>query len=208
MGKIKKKWLLVAMLVLVVSLAFVGCTKNTDNVPPKKPDLEDQLEDKADDTKDKVDDIAENVEDDLRDMTYDDIKVTPEEAFDQFMELYPDATINKFELDKELLEYEYVIEGYDLKHEYEVKINPVNSEIISNDLEAIEDDDEKGEITKDHLAKIDSIIGKAKQEDGSDSKLDEWNISIKKGTVIMEVEIGAAEYAYEMDTEELIEMDM
>lgn len=181
----EEKWLLPIMIVLVASLALTGCTDDMDN---------------------SVDDTAKDVEDSARDMNYEDITVTPEQAFDKFMELHPDTKITQIDLDKELMEYQYVVEGYDNENSYEVKINPVDSSVISDDSEVYEmDDEEDAEITKDHLAKIESIIDKAKVEDGSDSELDEWNISVEDGKVIIDIEIGATEYSYDMDTEELVE---
>lgn len=220
MNNIKKKWLLSIAFILVMSLAIVGCTNDTndtDDTQTGDPDTEEKLddatddvEDAADDAKDTVDDTVKDVEDDVRDMTYDDIKVTPEEAFDKFMELHPNTKVKSVDLDKEVMEYQYVVEGYDENNEYEVKMNPVDGEVISDDSDDLDmdDDDDDGEITKDHLSKVDSIIDKAKKEDGSDSELDEWDISIEDGKVVIDVEIGATEYSYDMETEELIEKDM
>lgn len=204
MNRLRKQWLLPVMFALVLSLGLVGCANNADDTQTGDPDTEKKVDDVTDDAKDTVDDATKDVEDNVRDMNYDDIKVTPEEAFDKFMELHPNTKIKQFDLDKELMEYQYVIEGYDDKNEYEVKMNPVDAKIISDDLEAVDLDDKNGEITKDHLAKVDRIIDKAKKEDGSDSELDEWDISVEDGKVVMDVEIGATEYSYDMDTEELI----
>ena len=207
----KKKWLLPLLLVLIVSLALAGCADDADDMDDTDTgdtDVKEDVDDAADDAKDAVDDTAEDAEDAVRDMTYEDIKVTPEEAFDKFMELHPDAKVKELEIDKELTEYQYVIEGYDKEKAYEVKLNPVDSNVISDDEEEVDLDDENAEITKDHVAKVDSIIEKAKKEDGSDSELDEWNISVEDGKIVMDVEIGATEYTYDLDTEELIENDM
>lgn len=207
----KKKWLLPLLLVLIVSLALAGCADDADDMDDTDTgdtDVKEDVDDAADDAKDAVDDTADDAEDAVRDMTYEDIKVTPEEAFDKFMELHPDAKVKELEIDKELTEYQYVIEGYDKEKAYEVKLNPVDSNVISDDEEEVDLDDENAEITKDHVAKVDSIIEKAKKEDGSDSELDEWNISVEDGKVVMDVEIGATEYTYDLDTEELIENDM
>ena len=194
MNIIKKKWLLSLVLVMVLSVVAVGCTDNTE-----------EKEDKVvDDAKESVDDATE----DVRKTTYNDIKFTPEEAFDKFMELHPEAKIESLDLDKGLMDYQYVVEGYDTENEYEVKINPVNGEVISDETEMAELDDENGEITKEHLAKVDSLIDKAKAEDASDSELDEWDISVDDGRVVIDIEIGTIEYSYYMDTEELIEKDM
>ena len=194
MNIIKKKWLLSLVLVMVLSVVAVGCTDN----------IEDKVDKVVDDAKESVDDATE----DVRKTTYNDIKFTPEEAFDKFMELHPEAKIESLDLDKGLMDYQYVVEGYDTENEYEVKINPVNGEVISDETEMAELDDENGEITKEHLAKVDSLIDKAKAEDASDSELDEWDISVDDGRVVIDIEIGTIEYSYDMDTEELIEKDM
>ena len=194
MNIIKKKWLLSLVLVMVLSVVAVGCTDNT----------EDKVDKVVDDAKESVDDATE----DVRKTTYNDIKFTPEEAFDKFMELHPEAKIESLDLDKGLMDYQYVVERYDTENEYEVKINPVNGEVISDETEMAELDDENGEITKEHLAKVDSLIDKAKREDASDSELDEWDISVDDGRVVIDIEIGTIEYSYDMDTEELIEKDM
>lgn len=194
MNIIKKKWLLSLVLVMVLSVVAVGCTDNT----------EDKVDKVVDDAKESVDDATE----DVRKTTYNDIKFTPEEAFDKFMELHPEAKIESLDLDKGLMDYQYVVEGYDTENEYEVKINPVNGEVISDETEMAELDDENGEITKEHLAKVDSLIDKAKAEDASDSELNEWDISVDDGRVVIDIEIGTIEYSYDMDTEELIEKDM
>ena len=191
MNIIKKKWLLSLVLVMVLSVVAVGCTDNT----------EDKVDKVVDDAKESVDDATE----DVRKTTYNDIKFTPEEAFDKFMELHPEAKIESLDLDKGLMDYQYVVEGYDTENEYEVKINPVNGEVISDETEMAELDDENGEITKEHLAKVDSLIDKAKAEDASDSELDEWDISVDDGRVVIDIEIGTIEYSYDMDTEELID---
>ena len=191
MNIIKKKWLLSLVLVMVLSVVAVGCTDNT----------EDKVDKVVDDAKESVDDATE----DVRKTTYNDIKFTPEEAFDKFMELHPEAKIESLDLDKGLMDYQYVVEGYDTENEYEVKINPVNGEVISDETEMAELDDENGEITKEHLAKVDSLIDKAKAEDASDSELDEWDISVDDGRVVIDIEIGTIEYSYDLDTEELID---
>lgn len=193
MNIIKKKWLLSLVLVMVLSVVAVGCTDNT----------EDKVDKVVDDAKESVDDATE----DVRKTTYNDIKFTPEEAFDKFMELHPEAKIESLDLDKGLMDYQYVVEGYDTENEYEVKINPVNGEVISDETEMAELDDENGEITKEHLAKVDSLIDKAKAEDASDSELDEWDISVDDGRVVIDIEIGTIEYSYDMDTEELRQIE-
>ncbi len=208
MKNIKKKWLLPLVLIMVLSLGLVACTNGADDTQTGDPDVEDKVDDTMDDAKDSVDDTVKEAEDNVRDMNYEDIKIRPEEAFDKFMELHAGTKINQFDLDKELMEYQYVIEGYDNDNEYEVKMNPVDGEVLSDDSQVLDMDDENIEITKDHVSKVDSIIDKAKEEDGSDSELDEWSISVEDGKVVIDIEIGATEYSYDMETEELIEDEM
>lgn len=208
MNKIKKRWLPLLVLIIVLSVGIVGCNNDTDDTQTGDPDIKDKVEDAGEDIKDPVDDTVKDAEDSVRDMNYEDIKIRPEEAFDKFMELHADTKINQFDLGKGLMEYKYEIEGYDNKNEYEVKINPVDGKVISDDSETLDMDSEDVEITKDHLAKVDSIIKKAKKEDASNSELDEWSISVEDGKVVMDIEIGATEYSYDMETEELIERDM
>lgn len=204
MKNMKKKWLLPLVLTFALSLGLAGCTDDTNDTQTGDQGVEEN----ADDAQDASDDTNNDIEESAREMNYEDIKVTPEQAFDKFMELHPDAKVKEIDLDKELLEYQYVIEGYDDENNYEVKLNPVNGEVISDDSEAVDLDDENAEITKDQLAKADSIIEKAKAEDGSDSELDEWNISVENGSVVMDIEIGITQYSYDMETEEILENNM
>ncbi len=211
MSKISKKWLFSLVAVLSLALVITGCTTDDPNETELEEDVDqaaDSVEDAADTAGDEVEDAVQDAEDEVRDMNYEDIVVTPEEAFDKFMELYPDAKINQIDLDKELMEYQYVVEGYDAENDYEVKINPVDGKIISQDEEILDMDDDILEITKDHLVKIPNLIEMAKLEDASGSELDEWSISEDDGRLVMDIEIGTKEYSYDMDTEELLESDM
>lgn len=191
MKKLNKKWLLSLMLVLLVSLAITGCNNDADKTGDTETgdtqtgdqDTEDKVDDTVEDVKDSAGETAKDVEDDVRDMTYEDIKVKPEEVFDKFMEAHPDARIKSVDLDKELMDSKYVVQGYDSVSDYEIEINPVDGKIISDDSIEASSDNESAEITKEHLAKVDDIIDKAKEEDGSDSRLDEWKIHIDDGRV-------------------------
>lgn len=203
MNGIKKKWLFL-IVTLVLSLGIVGCANNT-------PIGDLDIEEKVDDLKDATSDTIKDAKDNVRDIHYEDITVSPEEAFDKFMALHPDAKIEEIELDKELMTYQYVIKGYDDIYEYKIKMNPVDGKVSYDHSEArdVDDDDDITTIiTKDLLAKIDRIIDQAKIEDGSNSQLDEWTISSDDGRILMAIEIGAMEYSYDMATEKLIEKDI
>lgn len=199
-----KKIILILVSVLVLSLTLFGCTQGVEE------DLDtagDKIEDATDKTAEKVDDALDDAEEKIREVNYEDIKISPEEAFDSFLKLHPDAKVVEFDLDKDLMDYKYVIEGYDMENDYEVKIDAVDGEIIKDEIEVFDSDGKTLEITKAHLAKIDSFIEMAKLEDGSNSEFDEWSISIDDNRIEIEIEIGTKDYTYDMDTEELIEKD-
>lgn len=203
MGKMNKRWLLPLMLVLVVALTVTGCSSETP-----VEDAKEEVTDAGESAKEKVDDTVEEVEDDIRDVNYEDIEITPTDAFEKFMEMYPDAKITDFDLDKDLTDYKYSIEGYDTENKYEFDLDAMDARILKEEKEVYElDDEEANEITLEHIEKIDGLIEKAKMEDGSDSELDEWSISADDGRVEMKIEIGMQEYTYDMETEMLIEKD-
>lgn len=194
MTKFMRNSLLPLLFMLMVAFAITGCSNTVSDV--------------VNESKEALGDAVKEVEDSVGEMLYDDLTITPEDAFDSFIELHPGSKIEEISLDKNLMEYHYVVEGYDANHEFEVKINPVNGKIISDDFEAIDWDDEKYEITKADLAKVTIIIEKAKKEDGNHSNLDEWKISEDDGKMVMEVEIGKVEYSYDLETESLIKKDL
>ncbi len=199
-----KKGILVLALVLALALTLIGCTQGVEE------DLDsagDKIEDATDKVADNVDETLDDAEKEIRETNYEDIKVSPEEAFDSFLKLHPDAKVIEFDLDKDMMDYKYAIEGYDMENEYEVKINALDGEVLSDDVELFDSEDEALQITKEHLAKIDSFIEMAKLEDGSNSDFDEWSISVDDGRIEIEIEIGTKDYTYDMDTEKLIEID-
>lgn len=201
----KKKSILAILFILLLSFTMVACSNETEDTS-----TQDEVGNVVDEAKESVEDAAKDVEDNVRSVNYQDIKITPEEAFDKYMELHPGSKIKEIGLDKELMDYEYVIEGYDNENEYEVKIDPLDGSIKEDKTDEfdLDSDDEKDEITKIHLAKVDVFIEKAMEEDGSNSELDEWNISIDDRRIVLDIEIGATEYSYDLESEKLIEKDM
>jgi uncharacterized membrane protein YkoI len=152
------------------------------------------------------DDVDNNDE-----VRYEDIELTPEDAYDKFMEAHSDSKIREISLDKNMTEYQYVVEGYDDENDYEVKINPVSGDIISDDTEIIDLDDEQGEITKDQLSKIESLVEKALEESKEGSKVNEWSLEYDDNILAFDIEViednNEVEYTYDLETENLIEKD-
>lgn len=72
--------------------------------------------------------------------------------------------------------------------------------------------DFSGEITKEHVAKIDSFVDQALADAGADAKLDEWTLKFDDGIVKIEIEIDMPdlsdlEYKYDVNTGALLEKD-
>lgn len=214
MKNMNKKMLLGVSLAFSLSLVLVGCGNANGNVSNNAENsmnaAGNAVANTTENIKDNVDNVSKDAENDMREMNYSDIKISAEEAFDTFMELHPDAKVTEVDLDKETMEYQYVIEGYDQDNQYEVKINPVSGDVLSDDTEVMDVDDTEEDriIEKDHLAKVENLIMMAQKEDGSDSELDEWTVSSEDGKIVMDIEIGMTEYSYDVETESLIESDM
>lgn len=152
------------------------------------------------------DDVDNNDE-----VSYEDIELTPEDVYDKFMESHSDSKIREISLDKNMTEYQYVVEGYDDENDYEVRINPVSGDIISDDTEIIDLDDEQGEITKDQLSKIESLVKKALDESKEGSRVNEWSLEYDNNILAFDIEViednNEVEYTYDLETENLIEKD-
>lgn len=139
-----------------------------------------------------------------------DTRLTPMEAFDKYMEKYPDTKVEEISLDRNFGSYVYKVEGYDGEKEYKLKISAADGSIVEEKIEKDNDYKNNGEITKTHIQKIESLVSQALEDAGKGAKLDEWSLDINNGTVILEVEIdlkgsGDIEYKYNVESGELIE---
>nr|WP_300004973.1 PepSY domain-containing protein [Tissierella sp.] len=138
---------------------------------------------------------------------YEDIKLTPANAFEIFMEKYPNAKIKKVELDTKSSSYVYKVKGYDEEKEYKLYINPVDGNIVKL-KEKIQKQGPK-DLTKNGLEKIQALVDKSLQDAGDGSRVDEWELEVDKGILILEVEVELKggkeiEYKYNLESGELI----
>lgn len=190
-------------LVALSSFALAACdatddlTDNETMIPPVEETEEDANVDEQNDS---------STSDD-----YTNIAVMPEEIYDIFLDNYPEALVTKIQLDKEMNEFVYKVEGYEGKTEYELKINPMDSSIIKESTDTDDDHDEM-EITREQVAKVMDLVDLALSEAGEEAKLKEWTIDEDDGIIKLEVEMdtdGLAdmEYTYNIETGELIEKD-
>lgn len=198
---LKKIWLL--SLILLLGLSLTACTES----PSPTVDNEEQtpIVDEVEKTEAQDGKTSINI-------GYDDIKLSPIEAYGIYIEKYPNAKVTQVQLDKDLGSYVYKIEGIDNNKEYEISLNPVTGKIIKEDTDREVDNDDNGEITKSHVEKIENLVNMALKDSGEASKVDEWSLEFDDGRIILEVEIDKKgldddEYKYDVETETLIEKD-
>ncbi len=196
-----KKIILPLMIILILALGLTAC--NTDNVVKDpvadKPSVEEQNSDKDNS---KVDIIEED------ELT----RITPMAAFDIYVDKYPTTKVRKIELDSDRGEYYYKIKGYENDIEYELKLDPINGNIIKEENEKETDLDKDGEITKANVEKIEDFVDKLLKQSGDGSVLDEWTLKAKNGRSMLTIEIDLPdgndlEHTYDIETGELVERD-
>ena len=141
-----------------------------------------------------------------------DEKKAIEESVNNFMEKYPNVKVNKLALDFDRGLYIYEVEGYDDTNKYELKIEPVDGEILKEEQKQRDDNDTEGEITIENVNKIQELMDKALKDAGNGYKVDEWELKFENGQSIFEIEVvddndHDIEYKYNINTMELIEKD-
>lgn len=217
-----KRWIISLILVLALMLTLVACTPGsnqsgntqenqlTEEQSPDPNMNEDEDDQSTDDENNTGDNTSQGENAISANVSYEDIKLTPEEAFNNYMQEYPEAKVQKLQLDLDDGSYYYKIEGYDNENEYELKINPLDGTMIKEERDDRDDDD--GEITVDHVRKIDELLEKALEEAGSDYEVEEWNLEWEDNKIVFEIELisdaDEIEYKYDVNTGELIEKDL
>lgn len=139
-----------------------------------------------------------------------DVKVTPTDAYEQYVKEFPDTKVKKVHLDQNNGSYVYEIEGFDDTKEYKMKINSMNGEVIESKSEL--DADVNKEIPKEPLNNVLTIVDEALQDAGQDAILDGWEVDYDNGVLVLEVEIDLAngddvDYKYNLETDEWIKKD-
>lgn len=183
-----------SIILLIGALSLSGCQTDTPN--GDSPNNTNNSE--------KQEDNVENIDK----TKYENIKVSVKDAFDTFMEKYPDAKINEIELELKHDTYEYEIEGYAGNVEYEVTIDAFTREILEE--EESHEDDEKMEIKRAQLDKVDEYVKEALADAGDKYWMDEWELKAKSDYVKFDIELktddGAKlKYKYNYETGELLE---
>lgn len=136
---------------------------------------------------------------------YEDIKLSPSEAFDIYIEKFPNTIVKEIELKLNQLVYE--VEGYDEERKYELDIDAVTGHILEIEIKFF-----KGtydQITREVTEKINPMVKQALKDAGEGSQLYEYELDIEDRRLELEVKITLAngQYAnhkYDLDTGELI----
>lgn len=194
----KKKWILSFILVFALSLS--ACTTSKEETPDivEEPPVDEVVPEEG---KDESPPVVESDEKENASL-YEEIKISPMDAFDIYIEKYPATKVKKVQLDKDFGYYVYKVEGFDKDYEYEIKINPVTGEIIRDEKEM--DTDQDVEIAKDQLKKVTGIVDLALEDAGDGAIIEEWTLEVEDGKVVIEVEIERPglddiEYLYDLD---------
>ena len=187
---------LLLSLFAVSSLALTACTND---------DSEDESKDTTALVEDQVD--QEDTEAD----TYTNLTMQAVDAFDTFMAEYPDAKISKVQLDKDLGDFVYKVEGFMENNEYELEIDPMTAEILKKE-EDTDDDQDEIEISREQVEKVNDLVDNSLTDAGEDAELEEWTLDEEDGQIKLEVEVKVdgltdTEYSYLIDSGELIEKD-
>lgn len=212
----KKPWII--SIILIIALILVSCNKKPDTENEKPPenmgknqDQENEdMDDLQDNEDDKNEDGGEETGGDSENISFEDIKIKPDEAYKTFKDKFPDVKVSSIELKSDDNSYHYEVEGHDDNNEYELKINPVDGKIIKEEKDSKES--KTGEISSEDIAKIEDLIKKATDDAGEDYKVDEWELKISDGKTIFEIELKdkdkmEKEYKYDVKTGELIKKD-
>ena len=140
-------------------------------------------------------------------------EVSPLDAFDVFMNAHPGAKITEVKFETKKDELQYKVEGYDDSSKYELRVNAVSGEVISDKTKSLDKKHkEDGIITGEDIAKVNGLVVKAMEETGGNLKFKKWSLEDEDGILEFEIEFKNEkgkdiEYTYNLRTGELIEID-
>lgn len=199
-----KKTILV--LVLVLSLALVGC-----NNAPQTMDETDQS--KMQNVASEADTAGDDAKTDSNTATENAITLSAEDAVKIFNDKYANVNIDEISFEKDNGVYAYEINGFDDANEYELEVNAADGSIIKDKSEKDRDPDDKA-IDLALLGNVNELIESAKTDAGEGFYLDSYSIDVEDSSSITKIEIEVKntngkdiEYEYNLETKELIKKD-
>ena len=197
-----KKFNLVLVLALVLSLALVGCQGTN---APATMDETDQskmqnVASEADDAKTDSNAATENA-----------ITLSAEDAVKIFNDKYANVNIDEISFEKDNGVYAYEINGFDDASEYELEVNAVDGSIIKDKVEKDNTADKKA-LDLTLIKNIDELVATSIKDAGDGYHLNSFSLEHEAGITKLEVEVENAsgkdiEYEYNLETKELIKKD-
>lgn len=215
-----KKILLINLQRGLIALSTIGllvaCGTDANETEPETtmPAIEEQ-EETTTDTEEAADETSTAEKQEAANSpttdAYANISIQPEEAFDLYLNQYPNAAITQIQLDKEDGVYVYEVEGFEGSTEYELKIHSVDATILKEDIDTDDDTDDQP-LTREQVAKVKALVDQALTDAGEGSTLEEWELAIDDGIAKLEVDVDKQdgedeERTYNVDTGELLEID-
>ncbi|HIW21847.1 MAG TPA: PepSY domain-containing protein [Candidatus Dorea intestinavium] len=210
------------MILLILTLLVTACGNKDTN---KEVD-NGSSQDNSKNSTETQDEVAQNKEDGSEDTAkeetekedtqkeelqkHENIKISVEEAFDMYLDKYPNTKINEIEFELEDDHYEYEIEGYDGNKEYELKINANSGEILEEDEDT--EDEEQGELKRDDLGNVDKYLKEALADAGDGFWLDEYELKVKSNYTKFDIEVkndkgDKIKYKYDFNSGELLKKE-
>lgn len=199
-----KKFNLVLVLVLALSLALVGC----NNSPATMDETE---QSKMQDVASETDTAGDDAKTDSNTATENAITLSAEDAIKIFTDKYANVKIDEISFEKDNGVYCYEINGFDDADEYEMEINASDGSIIKDKVEKDNTADKKA-IDLELIKNIDELVANSLQDAGDGYHLDSFSIEYEAGITKLEVEVENEkgkdiEYEYNLETKELIKKD-
>lgn len=138
---------------------------------------------------------------------YDDIKLTPSDALNVYVEKYPETVVKEIELELKSNSYIYKVEGYDKEKEYKIYVDPVDG-VITKTTEKISKR-MYSDISKENTDKIGEILDRVLGEAPENSEIDKWSLELEDGELELDVRLNlengeSLEYRYKFARDELL----
>ncbi|NLI89870.1 MAG: PepSY domain-containing protein [Epulopiscium sp.] len=134
------------------------------------------------------------------------IKITPSQALDVYVERYPNTTVKKVKLKAKSNSFVYEIKGYDNERKYEIYVSPMDGTIIQVKEKLLKGSHRQ--ITRESTDKVDQAIDRAIKDIGKDSRIYEWSLELDDGSLEFIVKARTEDdkkikYGYNLDTGEM-----
>lgn len=183
-------------LLLVLLGAFTACKSDADNVSKGSLTKEKQTSQSS---------TVSTIE--SSEVASDHLKVSLDDAINQYREIYPDTDITSIELNQSFGKHFYKIEGTDDQKEYEVRVDSETREVSQEREEVLDAEDQNGVKRSEDSLDLKDILGieeisniaekQVGKGEAVEWKLDQdmgimyWEVTVSEGYKDVEVKINA-----------------